>query len=225
MEVGFGLSHPAACFFHNWCVFNASHLSFGSSRCSHSKANAVGVTHWRPERQRRLGKKRPFKHERQKGVWSGFERDLVTCSPYVSTFHQLYSDLKQVASLPNKPQLFQHLLRCNLSCQRVKNPYMGQNRDRLTQVVSEGKKMVWSAPYRRAAGVKGPFGAVFLARCHSQLDLLSAFTMSKTLILTFLFAPAEVPWKSLSVRLSRCLTGLPCFQVRSGSGLGASASR
>lgn len=47
----------------------------------------------------------------------------------------------------------------------------------------------------------GPLGAVLLVRYHSQLDLLSPFMMSKTLILTFLFAVAEVPWKTLSVRL------------------------
>lgn len=92
----------------------------------------------------RLGKNRPFKHERQKGVWSGFQRDFVTCSPYVSAFHQLRSDLKQVASLPNKPQLLQHLLRCNLCCQCVKSPYMGQSRDRLTHELCQrgGKKAV-----------------------------------------------------------------------------------
>lgn len=48
--------------------------------------------------------------------------------------------------------------------------------------------------------------------------------MSKTFILTFLFTPTEIPWKNLSVHLPGCLTGLPCFQVRSGSGLGASAN-
>jgi len=37
--------------------------------------------------------------------------------------------------------------------------------------------------------------------------------MSKLLVLTFLFAPAELPWKRLSVHLSGCLAGLPCFQV------------
>lgn len=83
------------------------------------------------------------------------------------------------------------------------------------------EKRLWSALYRRAAGLTCPFGAVFLARRYSQLDLLFAFTMSKTLILTFLFAPTEVPWKSLSVRLTGCLTELPCFQVRSGSTLRA----
>lgn len=67
----------------------------------------------------------------------------------------------------------------------------------------------------------GPFGAVLLVRCHSQLDLLFHFMMSKTLILTFLFAPTEVPWKTLSIRLSGCLTGLPCSQVRNGLGPGA----
>lgn len=131
---------PPWLFFHNGCVFNASHLCFGAPWGSHDKANAVGVTHPGLEKCLRLGKKRPFKHKRQKGVWSGFERDFVTCSPYVSAFHQLCSDLKQVASLPNKPQLLQHLLRCNLCCQCVENPYMGQNRDRLTRVVSEGRK-------------------------------------------------------------------------------------
>lgn len=170
------------------------------------------------ERWLRLGKKRPFKHERQKGVWSGFERDFVTCSPYVSAFHQLCSDLKQVASLPNKPQLLQRLLRCNLCYQCVKNPYMGQNRDSLThELCQRGGKKAVVCSVQEGTGLTCPFGAVFLARHYSQLDLLSAFTMSKTLILTFLFAPTEVLWKSLSVRLTGCLTGLPCFQVRNGS--------
>lgn len=84
--------------------------------------------------------KRPFKYEREKGVWSGFERDFVTCSPYVSAFQQLYSDLKQVASLPNKPQLHWHLLGCKLSCQCVKDSYMGQNRDKLPWGSIRGEK-------------------------------------------------------------------------------------
>lgn len=211
-------------FFHSRCVFNASHLSFGSSWCLRSKASAAGATRRQPERWGRLGKKRSFKHERQKVAWSGSERDLVTCSPDVSAFHQLYGDLKQVASLPNKAQLLRCLLRCNLSRQRVKSPYMGQNRDRQTHELYQKGKKLWSASYRGAAGVMGPSVAVFSSRCHSQLDLVSDFTMSKMLILTFLFVPPEVPWKSLSLRLSGCLTGLPCFQVRSGSGPGASAN-
>lgn len=134
------------------------------------------------ERWLRLGKKRPFKHERQKGVWSGFERDFVTCSPYVSAFHQLCSDLKQVASLPNKPQLLQRLLRYNLCCQCVKNPYMGQNRDSLThELCQRGGKKAVVCSVQEGTGLTCPFGAVFLARHYSQLDLLSAFTMSKNI--------------------------------------------
>lgn len=86
------------------------------------------------------------------------------------------------------------------------------------------EKKLWSAPHRRAVGVTGPFGAVFLVRCHCQLDLLSAFTRSKIMILVFLFAPAEVPWRNLSLRPSECLTLLPCFQVRNRSGPGAFAN-
>lgn len=143
-------------------MFNASHLSFGSSWRSHGKASAVGVTqHWH-EWWKRLRKKRPFKHESQKSVWSGFEGGFVTCSPSVSAFHQLYGDVKQVASLPNKPQLLRHSLRCNLSCQCVKNPYMGQNRDRLTHELYQRGKTAMVCSVQEGSWCYGPFWGWFL---------------------------------------------------------------
>lgn len=75
--MGLGLSHPATLFFPKCCVGNTSHLGLATSGCSHAYPVPQGDSE-RPSRRRRLGKKRPFKHERQEGVWSGFERGFVT---------------------------------------------------------------------------------------------------------------------------------------------------
>lgn len=74
--MGLGPSHPATCFFFpKCCMGSASHLP--TSGCSHAYPAPQGDS-VQPSRRRRLGKKRPFKHERQEGVWSGFERGFVT---------------------------------------------------------------------------------------------------------------------------------------------------
>lgn len=165
----------------------------------------------------------PCKHERQKGVWSGFERALVTCSPYVSAFHQLYSDLKQVASLPNKPQLLWRLLRCDLSCQHVKNPYMDQNRDRVTHKLYQGGKKLRSLPCRRAAGVMGPLGLFYWWGITASLIYFLLLWWAKRWFWPFCLQSQRSLGRPCPY-VCGCLTRLPCLQVRNGSGPGAFAN-
>lgn len=177
MEAGFGLSHPSIFFYFYFFTTADVCLVHPISSLVLPGAHVAQAALW-VSRIDCSRKKRLLNHSRRKHVWSGFERDGVTCSPYVSAFHQLCLDSKPVASLSNKPQLLCCLLKVGMSCQSVKSPYTDQTRDRLTQSPIRGK-MVVICSARAGGWLTGPFGAVFFVRCHCQLNLLSASTMSK----------------------------------------------
>lgn len=124
VEAGFGLSHPSIFFF----FFTAADVCLVHPISSlvlpgaHVAQAALWVSRIDCSRKKRL-----LNHSRRKHVWSGFERDGVTCSPYVSAFHQLCLDSKPVASLSNKPQLLCCLLRVWYVLPKCEKPLYGSN--------------------------------------------------------------------------------------------------